>query len=90
MLQKDEKKKEDANQLAKSVKDRCVLPNNCRAILIVFHSNKIAIEAQHGLIAQVLKDVIFSIRPGTSADPAAVDSALAHAGESLDTAMSIG
>ncbi|KAI0766290.1 Mov34-domain-containing protein [Irpex lacteus] len=64
-----EKKKEDANQLAKTVKD----------------SNKIAIEAQHGLIAQVLKDVIFSIRPGTSTDPA-----LAQASEAVDTAMSIG
>lgn len=59
-------------------------------MLIVFRSNKIAIEAQHGLIAQVLKDVIFSIRPGTGADPAAVESALTQAGEALDTAMSIG
>ncbi|KAF9493404.1 Mov34-domain-containing protein [Pleurotus eryngii] len=42
----DGKKKED-NQLAKSVRD----------------STKIAIEAQHGLISQVLKDVIFSVRP---------------------------
>ncbi|KAG9224752.1 hypothetical protein CCMSSC00406_0002097 [Pleurotus cornucopiae] len=42
----DGKKKED-NQLAKSVRD----------------STKIAIEAQHGLISQVLKDVIFSMRP---------------------------
>ena len=27
------------------------------------HSTKIAVEAQHGLIAQVIKDVIFSMRP---------------------------
>jgi len=27
-------------------------------------ATKIAAEAQHGLIAQVLKDVIFSLRPG--------------------------
>lgn len=44
---KEEKKREDANQLLKGVKD----------------SEKIASEAQHGLIAQVLKDVIFSMRP---------------------------
>jgi len=42
-----EEKKKDENQLAKSVKD----------------STKIAVEAQHGLIAQVIKDVIFSMRP---------------------------
>jgi len=30
-------------------------------------SSKIAIEAQHGLIAQVIKDVIFSKRPGPAA-----------------------
>jgi len=42
-----EEKKKEDNQLAKSVKD----------------STKIAVEAQHGLIAQVIKDVIFSMRP---------------------------
>ncbi|KAJ3928704.1 MAG: JAB1/Mov34/MPN/PAD-1 ubiquitin protease-domain-containing protein [Lentinula lateritia] len=41
--------KKKENELAKSVKD----------------SNKIAAEAQHGLIAQIIKDVIFSIRPGS-------------------------
>jgi len=58
--QKDGKQKEKddgkkkENDLSKSVKD----------------STKIAAEAQHGLIAQVIKDVIFSIRPGqqTQAD----------------------
>jgi hypothetical protein len=30
-----------------------------------FCSTKIAVEAQHGLIAQVLKDVIFSMRPNS-------------------------
>lgn len=44
---KKEEKKKEDNQLAKSVKD----------------STKIAIEAQHGLIAQVIKDVVFSMRP---------------------------
>ncbi|KAI0938530.1 hypothetical protein AcW1_001758 [Taiwanofungus camphoratus] len=44
---KEEQKKLDQNQLFKAVKD----------------SDKIATEAQHGLIAQVLKDVIFSMRP---------------------------
>jgi len=42
-----DKEKKDDNQLAKSVKD----------------STKIAVEAQHGLISQVIKDVIFSMRP---------------------------
>ncbi|KAG5351327.1 hypothetical protein C0989_006963 [Termitomyces sp. Mn162] len=41
-----EEKKKEDNQLAKSVKD----------------STKIAVEAQHGLISQVIKDVIFSMR----------------------------
>jgi COP9 signalosome complex subunit 5 len=44
-----EKEKKEDNQLAKSVKD----------------STKIAVEAQHGLISQVIKDVIFSMRPKT-------------------------
>ncbi|KAF8970099.1 JAB1/Mov34/MPN/PAD-1 ubiquitin protease-domain-containing protein [Flammula alnicola] len=42
-----EEKKKEDNQLTKSVKD----------------STKIAVEAQHGLITQVIKDVIFSMRP---------------------------
>ncbi|KAG6884932.1 hypothetical protein C0993_007196 [Termitomyces sp. T159_Od127] len=41
-----EERKKEDNQLAKSVKD----------------STKIAVEAQHGLISQVIKDVIFSMR----------------------------
>lgn len=56
--------KKDENQLAKSVRD----------------SDKIAMEAQHGLIAQVLKDVIFSLRPG----------ATAQAEEVIDSTMIIG
>ncbi|KZT10221.1 Mov34-domain-containing protein [Laetiporus sulphureus 93-53] len=47
VAKKEEKKKEDQNQLLKGVKD----------------SDKIATEAQHGLISQILKDVIFSLRP---------------------------
>ncbi|KAF9525229.1 JAB1/Mov34/MPN/PAD-1 ubiquitin protease-domain-containing protein [Crepidotus variabilis] len=43
-----DEKKREDNQLTKSVRD----------------STKIAVEAQHGLIAQVIKDVIFSMRPG--------------------------
>jgi len=36
-------------------------------------STKIAVEAQHGLIAQVIKDVIFSMRPkGTSPSSSSV------------------
>lgn len=60
--EKEEKKKDD-NQLAKSVKDRFV-----RCFFDSFYadsdvSTRIAVEAQHGLIAQVIKDVIFSMRP---------------------------
>ncbi|KAG1867220.1 JAB1/Mov34/MPN/PAD-1 ubiquitin protease-domain-containing protein [Suillus subalutaceus] len=44
---KKEEKKKEDNQLAKGVKD----------------STKIAAEAQHGLISQILKDIVFSSRP---------------------------
>jgi len=44
----DKDRKVEETQLGKAVRD----------------SNKIASEAQHGLIAQVLKDVLFSARPG--------------------------
>jgi len=69
----DDKKKDEGNSLSKAIKD----------------GNKIAVEAQHGLIAQVLKDVIFSLRadPATSDDPGALAK---PAEEVLDTAMSIG
>ncbi|GJE86604.1 Mov34/MPN/PAD-1 family protein [Phanerochaete sordida] len=69
-LTKKVEKKPEESQLVKSVKD----------------SNKIAIEAQHGLIAQVLKDVIFSMRPGSDGTEAALN----QASEAVDTAMSIG
>ncbi|KAF9815784.1 hypothetical protein IEO21_04368 [Rhodonia placenta] len=65
-IQKEEKKKEDQNQLLKSVRD----------------SDKIASEGQHGLIAQVLKDVIFSMRPQ--------DAARSEVSEIMDTTMAIG
>ncbi len=32
-------------------------------LMVLVSSTKIAAEAQHGLIAQVLKDIIFSIHP---------------------------
>ncbi|KII84562.1 hypothetical protein PLICRDRAFT_179381 [Plicaturopsis crispa FD-325 SS-3] len=67
---KKEEKKKEESQLAKSVKD----------------STKIAIEAQHGLIAQVLKDVIFSQRPGRSPS----DTASTRTAEIVDNSMSIG
>jgi len=58
---KDEKdKRKEENQLTKSVRD----------------STKIAVEAQHGLIAQVLKDILFSTRP-----------TLSNVDETIDTAM---
>lgn len=47
------------------------------------YSDKIATEAQHGLIAQVLKDVIFSSRlsaPGSTT----------NVSDAVDTAMAIG
>ncbi|KZT20944.1 Mov34-domain-containing protein [Neolentinus lepideus HHB14362 ss-1] len=61
-------KKKEDSQLTKSVRD----------------STKIAIEAQHGLISQVLKDVIFSIRPG--ADPTA---SLSRVDEVIETTTAL-
>ncbi|KAH6908788.1 JAB1/Mov34/MPN/PAD-1 ubiquitin protease-domain-containing protein [Coprinopsis sp. MPI-PUGE-AT-0042] len=51
VIPEKEEKKKEENQLAKSVID----------------STKIAVEAQHGLISQVIKDVIFSMRPRAQA-----------------------
>lgn len=83
-IQKEEKKKEDQNQLLKSVRDRYDI---CSMALKVTHparcrSDKIASEGQHGLIAQVLKDVIFSMRPQ--------DAARSEVSEIMDTTMAIG
>ncbi|OAX40559.1 Mov34-domain-containing protein [Rhizopogon vinicolor AM-OR11-026] len=61
-----EEKKKEDNQLAKGVKD----------------STKIAAEAQHGLISQVLKDIIFSSRPSHQAGVVRVT-------EMVDTAMTV-
>jgi len=55
-----DEKKKEENQLTKSVRD----------------STKIAVEAQHGLIAQVLKDILFSTKP-----------TLSNVDETIDTAM---
>ncbi|KAJ8584620.1 Mov34-domain-containing protein [Rhizopogon salebrosus TDB-379] len=63
---KKEEKKKDDNQLAKGVKD----------------STKIAAEAQHGLISQVLKDIIFSSRPSQQAGSVRVT-------EMVDSAMTV-
>ncbi|KAI0037538.1 Mov34-domain-containing protein [Auriscalpium vulgare] len=63
------KKDENNNQLAKNVID----------------ASKIANEAQHGLIAQVIKDVLFSTRPGQP-----VPSAQARLEETIDATMAIG
>ncbi|TRM59599.1 JAB1/Mov34/MPN/PAD-1 ubiquitin protease-domain-containing protein [Schizophyllum amplum] len=63
-----EEKKREDNQLAKSVKD----------------GTKIAVEAQHGLISQIIKDVVFSMRPHTgSAAPTAPLTSV------LDTSMNV-
>ena len=62
----------------------------CHNFLRLLHvySTKIAVEAQHGLIAQVLKDVIFSMRPGCSSTRVGAD--VARVEEVVDTSMSIG
>jgi len=67
---KKEEKKKEENQLAKSVKD----------------STKIAVEAQHGLIAQVVKDIIFSMRPTQGRSTADVQ----QISNVVDNAMAIG
>ncbi|KAL0958444.1 hypothetical protein HGRIS_000587 [Hohenbuehelia grisea] len=72
-----EEKKKEENQLAKSVKD----------------STKIAVEAQHGLIAQVIKDVIFSMRPkagNKSNEEQPSTSTGAPVADVVDTSMAIG
>jgi COP9 signalosome complex subunit 5 len=73
VLQHEDKKKED-NQLTKTVKDRFVSRRPCPPISETdtrrdsIRSQKIAAEAQHGLISQILKDVIFSSRPSQKPD----------------------
>ena len=49
-------------------------------VLTLVDSTRIAVEAQHGLIAQVIKDVIFSMRPKTTGEAAALS-------DLTDTAM---
>ncbi|KAK7463427.1 COP9 signalosome catalytic subunit rri1 [Stygiomarasmius scandens] len=51
--EKEDQGKKKEHELAKGVKD----------------SMKISIEAQHGLISQVIKDVVFSMRPRTAPAP---------------------
>jgi COP9 signalosome complex subunit 5 len=62
---KPEKPKEET-PLAKAVRDRQVyysaIPYGIKLSSLLI-SSRIASEAQHGLISQVLKDVIFSGRP---------------------------
>jgi hypothetical protein len=48
-------------------------------------STKIAVEAQHGLIAQVIKDVIFSMRPHNGQNSSA-----SQVSDIVDTSMAIG
>lgn len=81
--QKDTNKKEESG-LSKAVKDRSVMPSCIdTSAETSANSDKIATEAQHGLIAQVLKDVIFSSRLGNPASSSNV-------ADIVDTAMSIG
>lgn len=63
-----DEKKKEDSHLAKAVKD----------------SQKIAIEAQHGLISQILKDIIFSSRPGEHIPQ------VSRVEEVVDAAMNIG
>jgi len=69
-LKGKEEKKKEDSQLLKSVKD----------------SSKISAEVQHGLIAQVLKDVLFSSRPGQPRGETSEPQAIAAA---VDTTMSL-
>ncbi|KAH7882492.1 JAB1/Mov34/MPN/PAD-1 ubiquitin protease-domain-containing protein [Phlebopus sp. FC_14] len=64
---RSDEKKKEASHLAKAVKD----------------SQKIAVEAQHGLISQILKDIIFSTRPSQQFE-------LSRVAEVVDASMSIG
>ena len=78
-------KKKDESQLVKGVRDRCVTLLIVRQLFDFSltttprpYSAKIAMEAQHGLIAQVLKDLIFSSRTEVQSDDfALLDSAIA-------------
>lgn len=87
--QKEQKKPED-NQLAKSVKDRYLLcwSTIILHVLMPWYSSKIAAEAQHGLIAQVLKDVIFSRRPGLGSPAAPGPQTAERVAEVVDATMS--
>jgi hypothetical protein len=49
------------------------------------HSTKIAVEAQHGLISQVIKDIIFSMRPRNGTQPAT-----SQLSDAVDNSMTIG
>ncbi|KAF9240456.1 JAB1/Mov34/MPN/PAD-1 ubiquitin protease-domain-containing protein [Melanogaster broomeanus] len=62
-----DEKKKEDNHLTKAVKD----------------SQKIAVEAQHGLISQILKDIIFSTRPSQQPQ-------ISRVAEAVDATMSIG
>ncbi|KAG6331296.1 hypothetical protein ID866_7794 [Astraeus odoratus] len=62
-----DEKKKEESQLAKAVKD----------------SQKIAVDAQHGLISQILKDIIFSSRPNPQLQ-------VSQIGEVVDATMNIG
>ncbi|KAG9311580.1 JAB1/Mov34/MPN/PAD-1 ubiquitin protease-domain-containing protein, partial [Chiua virens] len=56
---------------------RCTHPGHC------YFSQKIAAEVQHGLISQIIKDVLFSSRPSQEAD-------VSRVARLVDATMSIG
>jgi hypothetical protein len=60
----EEDKAREESALNKVVKDRYVIFYGAFHLAHMRHSTKIAREAQHGLIAQVLKDIVFGARPG--------------------------
>jgi len=81
---KDKDGKEVAQDLDKKGKQKDEKKEDSQLLKSVRDSTKIAAEAQHGLIAQVLKDILFSSRPG-QADP----SALSNVVDTAATPMSI-
>lgn len=71
-------KQVEDSALVKAVKDRYALPlaRGLRDLTRPHNSTKIASEAQHGLISQMIKDIIFSQRPGAGDSTTTVNNAI--------------
>lgn len=77
---REEERRQSTGQ--KCQRQVCAFREHLLLILKFFvTSTKITVEAQHGLISQVIKDVIFSMRP---------KSATTAVADVTDTAMNIG